>query len=78
MDWAKCTGVVTGLQSLAKKGCLKSNRKLITVLDRKGLEKIAGPFYGTPEAEYRRLMGEAAGAYERSTYPSWISAKSTS
>ena len=28
----------------------------ITVVDRKGIEKIAGSFYGVPEAEYRRLF----------------------
>jgi len=35
---------------------LKSSRGRITVLDRKGLEKTAGSYYGVPEAELRRLM----------------------
>jgi CRP-like cAMP-binding protein len=51
-------GVTVALQSLAKQGFIKSDRRLITVVDRKGLEKKAGPFYGTPEAEYRRLLAE--------------------
>jgi hypothetical protein len=29
----------------------------IIVLDRAGLERIAGDFYGLPEHEYRRLIG---------------------
>ena len=32
-------------------------RGLITVKDRKGMERKAGAAYGVPEAEYRRLIG---------------------
>ena len=32
------------------------DRAEITILNRKGIEKIAGSFYGVPEAEYRRLL----------------------
>jgi hypothetical protein len=32
-------------------------RGLITVEDRKGLERAAGQAYGIPEAEYRCLIG---------------------
>ena len=32
-------------------------RGQITVEDRKGMERKAGTAYGTPEAEYRRLIG---------------------
>jgi hypothetical protein len=35
---------------------IKAAKGRIVVLDRKGLERIAGNFYGTPEAEYRRLI----------------------
>jgi CRP-like cAMP-binding protein len=51
-------GVTVALQTLAKQGFIKSNRSLITIVDRKGLEKKAGPFYGTPEAELKRLLAE--------------------
>ena len=29
----------------------------LRVKDRKGMERAAGEAYGTPEAEYRRLIG---------------------
>ena len=32
-------------------------RGKITVVDRKGIAKAAGTFYGVPEREYRRLLG---------------------
>ena len=35
----------------------RSPRGQIAVKDRKGLERTAGGAYGTPEAEYRRLIG---------------------
>jgi hypothetical protein len=30
---------------------------MIIVVQRKGLEKVAGGAYGAPEGEYRRLIG---------------------
>jgi CRP-like cAMP-binding protein len=50
-------GVTETLQSLEDRELIACGRRQITVLDRKGIEKVAGQFYGTPEAEYRRLMG---------------------
>jgi CRP-like cAMP-binding protein len=50
-------GVTEALQSLEDAGLIECGRGQITVLDRKGIEKIAGSYYGVPETEYRRLMG---------------------
>jgi len=49
-------GVTVALHELEGRALLKSSRGRITVLDRKGLEKTAGSYYGVPEAELRRLM----------------------
>jgi len=49
-------GVTEALKSLEDAGLIQCARGLITLLDRKGIEKIAGSYYGVPEAEYRRLM----------------------
>jgi CRP-like cAMP-binding protein len=49
-------GVTEALHALTKKGLISARRGEITILDRKGIEKIAGKFYGVPESEYRRLM----------------------
>lgn len=49
-------GVTEALQSLENRKLIACGWRQITILDRKGIEKIAGHFYGTPEAEYRRLM----------------------
>jgi CRP-like cAMP-binding protein len=50
-------GVSVALSALEKRGLLRGGRGQVTVLDRKGLEKVAGAYYGVPEAELRRLMG---------------------
>jgi CRP-like cAMP-binding protein len=49
-------GVTEALHVLESKELIESSRGEIVVRNRKGLEKIAGFFYGVPEAEYRRLM----------------------
>ena len=49
-------GVTEALQSLEHAGLIQCARGLIIVLDRKGIEHIAGSYYGVPETEYRRLM----------------------
>jgi CRP-like cAMP-binding protein len=49
-------GVTEALQSLEHAKLIRCARNQIIVLDRKGIEKIAGSYYGIPEAEYRRLM----------------------
>ena len=50
-------GVTEALQSLKRRKLIGSGRNRIIVLNRKGLERIAGDSYGVPEKEYRRLIG---------------------
>jgi len=45
------------LNALRKQGMISYERGKITVRSRKRMERIAGDAYGTPEAEYRRLIG---------------------
>lgn len=49
-------GVTEAIHALASQKLISASRGEITVVDRKGIEKVAGHFYGAPEAEYRRLM----------------------
>lgn len=51
-------GVTETLQALKRQQLIETGRNLIVVVDRKGLEKVAGAAYGTPEQEYRRLIGQ--------------------
>jgi hypothetical protein len=48
--------VTIAIRSLERRGLIQTERGLITIVDRKGLEEIANASYGVPEAEYRRLM----------------------
>jgi CRP-like cAMP-binding protein len=50
-------GVTEAVSALEGRGLIQGNRGHILVRDRKGLERVAGSYYGTPEAELRRLMG---------------------
>jgi CRP-like cAMP-binding protein len=50
-------GVTEALQSLKREKLIDTGRNKIIVLDRKGIERVAGNSYGTPEKEYRRLFG---------------------
>jgi hypothetical protein len=49
-------GVTEALKKLEGRRLLSASRGLITLRDREGLEKVAGAFYGAPEAELRRLL----------------------
>jgi CRP-like cAMP-binding protein len=49
-------GVTVALNALEERALLRADRGRILMLNRKGLEKIAGGYYGVPEAELRRLM----------------------
>jgi CRP-like cAMP-binding protein len=51
------TGVTLALHLLEARGLIKSKRSRIVIVDREGLEEAAAGSYGTPEAEYRRLVG---------------------
>jgi hypothetical protein len=46
----RCRGRVHRARAFVRRG-------EITLLDRKAMERTAGDAYGTPEAEYRRLIG---------------------
>jgi CRP-like cAMP-binding protein len=50
-------GVTVALNALEKRGLLRADRGVVTLVNRKGLEKVAGRYYGVPEAELQRLMG---------------------
>jgi CRP-like cAMP-binding protein len=50
-------GVTESLHILEGERMIKAQRGLITILDRQKLEARAGDSYGTPEAEYERLIG---------------------
>ena len=50
-------GVTEALQSLKRQKLIDNGRNKIVVLNRKGIERVAGKSYGTPEKEYRRLIG---------------------
>lgn len=50
-------GVTVALQALELRGCISSKRGTITIVDRAELVDLAQGFYGTPEAELKRLMG---------------------
>ena len=49
-------GVTVAMKELASESLIQNGRARITILDREGLEEAANGFYGTPEAEYKRLM----------------------
>jgi CRP-like cAMP-binding protein len=49
-------GVTETVNELEERGLIRCSRGVVTVLNRKGLEQLAGTFYGAPEAEYRRLL----------------------
>jgi CRP-like cAMP-binding protein len=50
-------GVTETLHALRKQGLISYGRGQITVKDREGMERAADEAYGTPEVEYRRLIG---------------------
>jgi CRP-like cAMP-binding protein len=50
-------GVTESLQDLQRRKLIKAGRGEIVVLNRGGLKRIAGDYYGIPEREYRRLIG---------------------
>jgi CRP-like cAMP-binding protein len=52
-------GVTIAVQNLEGNGLIRAKRGGITVLDRTGLEEVAGDAYGVSEAEYASVMGQA-------------------
>ena len=57
-------GVTVALHGFEKAGLITTRRGRITVTDRAGMQKLAGYFYGVPEAELRRLLGESAASLQ--------------
>jgi len=51
------TGVTEMLKVFEDRGLISTQRGQVTMLDRVGLEGVAGDSYGVPEAEYSRLIG---------------------
>jgi len=50
-------GVTEALDGFESRGLVQLGRGRIAVIDRRGIEEIGGRYYGTAEAEYRRLIG---------------------
>jgi CRP-like cAMP-binding protein len=50
-------GVTDALQSLKRQKLIDTSRNHVVLHSRKGLERLAGSSYGTPEKEYRPLIG---------------------
>jgi CRP-like cAMP-binding protein len=52
-------GVTVALHSFEQRGFIAMRRGQLTLINRAGIEQVAGSFYGMPEAELKRLMSEA-------------------
>jgi DNA-binding transcriptional regulator YhcF (GntR family) len=50
-------GVTEALHILEGNGLVRATRGLVVVINRAGLEALAGASYGSAENEYRRLIG---------------------
>jgi CRP-like cAMP-binding protein len=50
-------GVTDAMKALRQRGLISYRRGEITINDRKGMARLASDAYGTPESEYRRLIG---------------------
>lgn len=51
-------GVTVAIHGFERKGLVTTRRGQLTLVNRAGIEQIAGSFYGTPETELNRLLGE--------------------
>jgi CRP-like cAMP-binding protein len=51
-------GVTVALHSFEQRGFITMRRGQLTLVNRAGIEQVAGSFYGMPEAELKRLMNE--------------------
>ena len=51
-------GVTVAIHGFERRGLVTTRRGQLTIVHRHGIEQIAGSFYGTPEAELRRLLGD--------------------
>ncbi len=51
-------GVTVAIHGFERKGLVTTRRGQLTLVNRAGIEQIAGSFYGTPESELTRLLGD--------------------
>jgi CRP-like cAMP-binding protein len=51
-------GVTVAIHGFERRALVTTRRGQLTLVDRAGIEQIAGSFYGTPEAELKRLFGD--------------------
>jgi CRP-like cAMP-binding protein len=51
-------GVTEAVHEHTRLNLAKATRGEITILNRRGIERIAGSYYGAPEGEYRRLIAD--------------------
>ena len=56
-------GVTVALHSFERRGMIATRRGQLTLINRAGIEQVAGSFYGIPEAELKRLMSEPSPVY---------------
>ena len=54
---ARRAGVTEALNDLQTQNLIRVTRGSVLVLDRKGIEAVAGQYYGIPEKEFVRLVG---------------------
>ena len=52
-------GVTVAVHSFEQRGFITTRRGELTMVNRAGIEQVAGSFYGTPEAELERLLTAA-------------------
>ena len=52
-------GVTVALHSFERRGFIAARRGQLTLINRAGIEQVAGSFYGIPEAELKRLMADS-------------------
>ncbi|WP_416066461.1 Crp/Fnr family transcriptional regulator [Rhizobium sp. ZK1] len=58
MLWVRRASITNALHDLEGRLLIWSERSMVTVRNRAGLEEFAGDSYGRAEREYRRLIGE--------------------
>jgi CRP-like cAMP-binding protein len=51
-------GVTVAIHGFERRGLVTTRRGQLTLVNRSGIEQIAGSFYGTPESELRRLLAD--------------------
>ncbi|GGL81856.1 Crp/Fnr family transcriptional regulator [Wenxinia marina] len=59
-------GVTVATHTLEGEGLIRARRGRIEIIDRRGLRRVAGAGYGTPETEYERLIGLPMSREDRS------------